>query len=47
MDSALASCAGGPGLIPADGKKQCATFRWVFPSLYMAVGERNGARHVI
>ena len=44
MDCALASCAGGPGLIPADGKSNSDGFS---PSLYKEVGERNGARHVI
>ena len=45
MDSALACCAGGPGLNPVVGKSNVQYSDGFSPSWYKVVGERNGARH--
>ena len=48
MDSALAWCPDSLVLIPAVGKsKKSAIHRWLSPSRYKVIGERNGARHYL
>ena len=47
MDSTLACCAGGLGLIPAVGKsiKMCKKSGGFSPSRHKVVGHKNGAKH--
>ena len=47
MDSALACCAGGPGLIPTVGKSNVQYSDGFSPSWYKVVGDRTGARHFV